>query len=195
MELGPHSVCNVLDSNGLCNVVSLSGDVHAHFSGLVMDGYDAAEPQPAAIEVVTAAISSLSMFDGVEQLSRRQNPNDIEAAVRKLIAYPDSDDPRRLVVNLDNTLLNGVNAGLAAAEGGSAAEVAVHDDSVNPHLRYANTDAHGYGTATVAADAMTVRLVTMETIVDHARRDQVKSVVTFVIPYQEEGEAPAIVKA
>ncbi len=53
------------------NVVSLSGDVHAHFSGLVMDDYDAAQPQPAAVEVVSAAISSLSMFDGVEQLSRR----------------------------------------------------------------------------------------------------------------------------
>lgn len=72
---------------------------------------------------------------------------------------------------------------------------ALHDDSVNPHLRYANTDAHGYGTATITSDAISVRLVTMETIVDHARRDRVKSVATFVIPHREAGEVPVIVKA
>lgn len=177
------------------NVVSLSGDVHAHFSGLVMDDYDVAQPQSAMVEVVTAAISSLSMFSAVEQLSRRQSPNATEAAVRSLITYPDSADPRRLVVNLDNTLLNGVDAGLAAAEGRAATEVAsLRDETVNAHLRFADTDAHGYGTATVAADAMTVQLVTMETIVDREQLDQVKSVAEFVIPYTDEGDAPVILK-
>ncbi len=184
-----------LRDNGIGNVVSLSGDVHAHFAGTVFDDYDAQNPEPAAVEVVTAAISSLSMFAGVERMSRRDRPTALEAAVRSLITYPDPDDPTRQIRNLDNSLLNGVEAGLAAAAGKSAEEVAAaRNPTVNPHLLHADTAAHGYGVATVTKDEMTVRLVTVETITDNARADRVESVVTFSIPHRENGGAPTIRK-
>ena len=184
-----------LRDNGIGNVVSLSGDVHAHFAGTVFDDYDARNPEPAAVEVVTAAISSLSMFAGTERLSRVDHPSALEAAVRSLIIYPDPDDPERLIRNLDNSLLNGVEAGLAAAAGKSAEEVAAaRNPAVNPHLLHADTAAHGYGLATVTKEEMTVRLVTMETITDNARADRVESVVTFAIPHRESGEALTIRK-
>jgi len=178
-----------LRDNGIANVVSLAGDVHAHFAGVVRDDYDSGDGEVAAVEVVTAAISSLSMYAGVERLSRRERPSALEAAVRRLIVVePPGEPPRN---NLDNTLLNGVAAGIAVADGADP-ETVVQDRSVNGHLRYARTDAHGYGLATVRSDRIDVKLVTMETITDAGRRDRVGAVARFVVPHRAQGEPPVI---
>ncbi len=178
-----------LRDNGIANVVSLSGDVHAHFAGVVKDDYDSERGEVVAVEVVTAAISSLSMYSGVEQLSRRERPSALEAAVRSLIVIEEPGQPPRN--NLDNTLLNGVAAGLAVAAGADPASV-TPVPTANPHLRYARTDAHGYGLATVRSDRIDVKLVTVETIVDNARTDRVREVAEFIIPHRESRQSPVI---
>lgn len=180
-----------LRNEGIANVVSLSGDVHAHFAGLVKNDYDDPAGEVLAVEVVTAAVSSQSMFEGVEVLSRRDRPSSLEAAVRSLIVVTDPDDPNRLMPNLDVTLLKGVDAGLAAAQGADPETLPV-DPQANPHLRHVDTSAHGYGLARVTAEEMQVRLVALETIIDNARADQVKSVARFRVPQHTAGESPVI---
>lgn len=168
----------------ILNMVSLSGDVHAHFAGHVMNDFDAVNQKTAAVEVVTAAISSQSLFEGVERMSRRANPNELEMEIRSLIAYRDPDDSNSLIQNLNNTLLNGVNSGLAAAQGKNSEEVsAVKDPKVNPHLLYANTDGHGYGLANISTSDITIKLVTLKTITNDIESDQVLEVSEFQIPY------------
>ncbi|WP_144634644.1 alkaline phosphatase D family protein [Bordetella genomosp. 13] len=51
-----------LKDNGIKNVVSLTGDIHAFFAGQVMDDYDAATPVPVMVDLVTAGVSSSSLF-------------------------------------------------------------------------------------------------------------------------------------
>ena len=179
-----------LKSTGIKNVVSLSGDVHAHFAGRIMDDFDASAPNAVMVEAVTAAISSLSMFSGVERSSRRSNPGNLESAVRSLVVFPDPDDPEQMIPNLDNTLLNGVQSGLAAARGETQEAVAAQrDPTVNPHLVHAETDAHGYGLATFSAAGAEIRLVTLRTIVDNGTTDQVRSVIKLQVPLAENGVA------
>ncbi|OHX17843.1 metallophosphatase [Chromobacterium amazonense] len=51
-----------LKSNGIANVVGITGDIHAFFAGPVMDDYDATSPTPVMVDLVTAGISSNSFF-------------------------------------------------------------------------------------------------------------------------------------
>lgn len=155
-----------LRAQGINNVVSLSGDYHAHFAGLVWADYDAAEPQSVMTEFVCAAVSSISQFTGLEQLSRRDSPDETESVIRRLITYDGrattdpADDP--FVINFNNTLLNGVAAGEKAAQTNSTSEaLALKHPRVNSHLKYADTAAHGYGLVRVTAGEITVELVTI----------------------------------
>lgn len=47
---------------GIQNVVALTGDIHAFFAGPVMDDYDAQDPHPVMVDLVTAGVSSNSFF-------------------------------------------------------------------------------------------------------------------------------------
>lgn len=51
-----------LKNNTIPNVVALTGDIHAFFSGPVMDDFDASSPTPVMVDLVTAGVSSTSLF-------------------------------------------------------------------------------------------------------------------------------------
>jgi alkaline phosphatase D len=51
-----------LKNNTIPNVVALTGDIHAFFSGAVMDDFDATTPVPVMVDLVTAGVSSTSLF-------------------------------------------------------------------------------------------------------------------------------------
>lgn len=51
-----------LKSAGIRNVVALTGDLHCFDAGVVMDDHDAASPQPVMVDLVTAGMSSESLF-------------------------------------------------------------------------------------------------------------------------------------
>jgi len=53
---------NHLVANKVSNVVAVTGDIHAFFAGVVWDDYNAANPKPAMVDLVTAGISSNSFF-------------------------------------------------------------------------------------------------------------------------------------
>ncbi|MBI3805175.1 MAG: alkaline phosphatase D family protein [Nitrospirae bacterium] len=161
-----------LRSNHIQNVVSLSGDYHAHFAGTVLDNYDVKPPEtgsPAMTEFVCGGISSVSLFAVGRQLSERENPTADEKLLQTLIRYDatpmDQVGENPIVNNLNNTLLNGVAAGLAAAETHSRAAIgAAKSPEVNRHLKYADTDGHGFGWVSVGTEAITVKLVTISGI-------------------------------
>lgn len=158
-----------LVSNGIRDVLSLSGDFHAHFAGVVLSNYDASSPAPAMAEFVCGSVSSVSMFAAARQLSERENPTENERLLQSLISYDATraDEPgeNRVTNNLNNTLLNGVIAGVAAAQTNALSAVeAAKDIEVNGHLRYADTDGHGYGRVSVAENEVKVKLVTLSSI-------------------------------
>lgn len=165
------------------NLVSIAGDLHAHFAGLIVDDYDSETPTPVAAEIVTAAISAQSMFESLESESRIENANELESMVRMLITYPDPENPNQVVRNADNSLINGVEAGIIAAQGGTAEDIeAARDPQANPHLSYADTDAHGYVRVTATSDSLRVSSVSIATITDDASTGAVATTREFRIP-------------
>jgi alkaline phosphatase D len=56
------SMMSFLSSNSINNVVALTGDLNAFFAGTVMNDFDATTPTPVMVDLVTAGISSTSLF-------------------------------------------------------------------------------------------------------------------------------------
>jgi len=56
------SLMSFLATNSINNVVALTGDLNAFAAGTVMNDFDAATPTPVMVDLVTAGISSTSLF-------------------------------------------------------------------------------------------------------------------------------------
>ena len=143
-----------LRSENIRNVVAISGDLHAHYGGLLMDDYDAASPAPVGVELVAAGISSNSELSFFESATRR-----LGQPVHDIITF---ETEGGFVDNMNMVLLKGTRAAVRYANTKDLAmALAVADDTANAHLRYADTNAQGYGTMSVTATGITATLVTI----------------------------------
>ena len=141
------------------NVVVISGDIHAHFAGSLMDNYDGATPAPVATEFVAGGISSNTIFSFFENAVRGQ-----PEALRDLITFDDTQfgGTLRLKNNLNTLVRFGTAAAQTATATGDAAQtLAAADPNSNPHLLFADTNAQGYGLMTVGATGVETTLVTV----------------------------------
>ncbi len=157
-----------LKDNGVRNLVSLSGDHHAHFAGLVLDDFDADSPTPVTADFCAAGISSSSQFAAVASaISAKATPG-LEAAVAPILALITYDatplgGSDTAVVNLNTLIRYGsVAATTASMTNDIAMAEAARNDKVNPHLRFVDTAANGYGIAAFDGSNAQITLVTIE---------------------------------
>lgn len=151
-----------LRTESIRNVVVLSGDIHAAFAGVVMDNYDAALPQlpqPVACELIAAGISSNSLFSFFEEGSRPPVP----AALRDLITTDASaGGGSAFTENFNLWLRHGTNsAGVFAAMKNLPLALSLADPTVNPHLKYVDTNSQGYGYVKITGEKIEANLVTI----------------------------------
>jgi alkaline phosphatase D len=152
-----------LKDQDIKNVVSLSGDHHAHFAGLVAVDYDADPQEPVMVDFVTAGISSNSQWAAVAAAVKGGIAGSVPA-VAQLIYYEatDPDGNQNTVVNLNTLILWGSHAATVAAETNDPAQIkAARDTTINPHLRHVDCHAYGYGLAHVTADGLNTTLVSI----------------------------------
>lgn len=170
-----------LQTEGIRNVVSLSGDIHATFAAVLMDDFDGATPMPVACELTAAGISSNSLFSFFEGASRA-----LPAALRGLIiADASAAGGSAYTENFNLWLRHGTNsAGLFAANKDLAAALAVADPANNPHLKYVDTNSQGYGYAKITGAQIVADLVTVNRpiVARPTYGAGVKRVATFTIP-------------
>ena len=146
-----------LKDQGIKNVVVLSGDVHASFAGVIMDDFDAATPAPVACELVAAGITSNSLFSFFEAATRPPVP----AALRGIITVDaTSAGGAKFTENFNLLLLQGTVAAGAFAQN-LAVVPQTFDPTTNPHLKYADTNAQGYGYVKVTGDEVKATIVTV----------------------------------
>ncbi len=147
-----------LRDQAITNLVVLTGDIHAHFAGVVMDDYDAPTPAPVGVELSVAGVSSNSLFSFYEEATRT-----VPVDVRGLITYDASaDGGSPFVENMNMLLQHGTaSANEMANSNDLAAALALSDPNANPHLRYADTNSQGYGLLTVDGTQMVAELVTV----------------------------------
>lgn len=178
--------------NSLSNVVSLTGDRHAHFAGLVYDDFDGDAPTPAVPEFAGTAISAGPRLKNQVAFSGG------DPEVDRLIVFDGRD------IGLEGAMLPALNAWLLfgheaaatfSATGDPDAARAAANPAVNPHLSYADTDALGYTVVRFTAEQAEAEFVTIE----QPDRDYgeagppVRRRVRFSVPAWQPGEAPTLV--
>ena len=188
-----------LKENGIRNVVSLSGDHHAHLVGLVHDDHDAAEQTPVMADFATAGISSSSQFASIAGAIEGAIPPGLEAAVApvlKLIVYDSTTlgGDQKAVVNLNTLLRYGSVAATTAAETHDLDAVEAARAQVNTHLRYADSGANGYGLASFDRSGAKITLVTIERPLTDVGDDGIgiRCRASFALPRTDEGDEPTL---
>lgn len=173
-----------LNTNNIKNVVVLTGDIHAHFAGVLVDDPDAAANAqvPVATELITAGISSNSLFSFYEAATRSAA---VPASLRALVTVDAAAAGfSAFTENLNLLILSGLGAAGAFAQTKSLAVAATQaDPTQNPHIRYADTNSQGYGYAKVTEAQIEAQLVTIERPIGGAGVvPPVKRVASFTIP-------------
>ena len=178
--------------NSLTNVVSLTGDRHAHFAGLVYDDFDGDAPTPAVPEFAGGSISA------GPRLKNQVTFSGGDPEVRRLMVFDGRD------VGLEGAMLPALNAWLLfgheaaatlSATGDPDAARAAANPAVNPHLSYADTDALGYTVVRFTTERAEAEFVTIE----QPDRDYgeagppVRRRVRFSVPAWQPGDAPTLV--
>ncbi len=176
-----------LKDESIGNVVVITGDMHAHFAGTLMDNYDTGTPTPVATEFVAAGISSNSVFSFFENAVRDQ-----PATLVELVMFDDTQFGGTVTRknNLNTLVKFGSGAAQVAANTGDAAQaVAAADPNSNPHLLFADTDAQGYGLMTLSASGVETTLVTVNRpTVDTGEEGQgIKRTASFSLPAGDAG--------
>lgn len=170
-----------LRTQNIKNVVVLTGDIHAHFAGVLVDDVDSATPTPVACELIAAGIASNSLFSFYEAATRA-----LPASLRGLVTVDASAaGGAPFTENLNLLVLHGLaSAGAFAATKNLTVALSQSDPTANPHIRYADTNAQGYGYVKVTEAEVEATLVT----VNRPIRDPLpnprgtKRTATFTIP-------------
>ena len=148
-----------LRTEGIRNVVVLTGDIHATFAGVVMDDYDGATPQPVSCELAAAGISSNSLFSFFEEGTRPPVPPELRALIT---VDASANGGSAFTENFNLWLRHGTtSAGAFAQTKNLAVALGAADPTVNPHLKYADTNSQGYGYAKITGTRVEASLVTI----------------------------------
>jgi alkaline phosphatase D len=173
-----------LKTEGIQNVLVITGDIHAQFAGLVMDDHEAATPAPVVVELIAAGISSNSTFSFFEYPTR----TGAGATQRFLVTYDATDfgGTQTYVENINLTLLYGTASANAMSQSNNFADAeAARDLTINPWLKYADTNSQGYGVLRLTSAGATCDLVTVNRpVVDSENGPGKKRTAHFTIPKQ-----------
>lgn len=147
-----------LRTQNIQNVVVLTGDFHAHFAGVLVDNPDIGAPTPVAVELIAAGIASNSLFSFYEAATRA-----VPASLRGLVTVDATAvGGDAFTENLNLLVLHGLaSAGAFAATRSLPIALSQSDPTANPHIRYVDTNAQGYGFLKITAAQIEASLVTI----------------------------------
>jgi alkaline phosphatase D len=181
-----------LRTNSIKNVVTITGDIHAHFAGIVMDDHDAATPNPVLVELIAAGVSSNSLFSFFEYPTR----TGAAGGLRYLVTYDSTSmgGTTKYVESINMTLLYGsASSQVMSTTNNFTMAMNNRDPNVNPHLKYADANAQGYGIMRVTSSGATADLVTVNRpVADNAAGPGKKRTAHFTIPRAGATDAPTL---
>lgn len=142
-------IMSFLRDDEIHNFVSLAGDNHNSFAGVLMDDFEAENQRIVGAEFSVCGISSTSVFHALASILDDDDP------FRNLITFDSRPfgGTNPLVENLNTTFLYGSKAAMAAAQNVSPDNLqAMKNPNQNPHLRYVDSAAYGIAVAEFDSD-------------------------------------------
>ncbi|MAM93655.1 alkaline phosphatase D family protein [Parvibaculum sp.] len=168
------------------NVISLSGDYHAFAAGRLPVDPDAETQRDAAVEFMTAAVSSSSMYSMADRRTRGSG------FFHRAVTLEDENGSEP---NWNNTLVNGLRAGILANYSRSDYLFdLVRNERASPGLDYIDADAHGYTLVTLDETQAEVVQVNVGDVLSDAGPEgsPVKCKTRFTVKRWAGGEEPAL---
>jgi alkaline phosphatase D len=152
------------------------------------------------VDIAAAGISSQSQWASVAGAVEGAVPPEqrpVVEPVLKLIVYDATElgGSAKAVVNFNTLIRYGAPAAaLAAATHDLAMVEQARNPDINPHLRYVDTAANGYGLATFDGAMARIHLITTERpLIDRGSDGaEVVGTASFVVPAFEAGEMPTL---
>lgn len=183
---------NYIAENKINNVVSLSGDRHAHFAGLVTD--KKVKPSGAIPEFAGAAVSARSRLAAQYDFSKKNEK------LKPLVGFNGKEHgyDQALMPSLNAWLLYGADAARTVSETGDPKKAESRaNPSVNPHMAYADNDAYGYYVARFNAKQLDIQFVSIpEPIKDYTEQgNPVLRRVNFQVQGWSRDKEPKITEA
>ena len=164
-------ILQALKSNGVQNVVSVAGDHHMHFAGLVLD--DNYRGDAVMAEFAVAGISSQPTARTLERIVPEDNP------LRGVVAFDRAIDGREDANAYNMSMIYGVRAtALTRRTGFEWVGRLARNSEQNPHLRLLDSAANGFLKLTVEPDSITAHHVTVALESESAR--QIRTIRTRV---------------
>lgn len=151
----PAERAEILDAAGKSGsrLVSLVGDRHAFYAGLLSPSLPPSSYSPVAAEFVVGSVSTPTVVEAAAHALPAGDP------LSALILVGTEQGP---VPTLNLTLRHGVRTSLAFARTGSLDEaLSERNPDVAPHLLFADAAGHGFATVEVRGDRMDVEFVAM----------------------------------
>lgn len=137
------------------NVVSLSGDRHAHYAGLVAVDHEAELPRYVMPDFTCSAISAFARGPFLARHLRRLGLGHLAEAT-----FVDSDGNQRTESTLNFFMRHGAKAAeVLASTGDPQQALDAADPSPNPHLHYADNSVNGYCVARFGKRAMECQFI------------------------------------
>ena len=186
-------ICSFIKNSGIDNVVSLTGDRHAHMAGVVYDDFDAEERTTVLPEFAGGAVSAVSRMMIQRELSAH------DEAVSKLVTFDsgvEKGHSQAVMPTLNSWMLFGHTTAEEIHNGAEPdAAASMRDPDVNPHLKYVDSDAHGYFVARMDNSACKVEFVSVfePTKLQPPDEAPVRRRVRFVVDKTSNGEEPDVV--
>lgn len=163
-----------IQQNKVTNLISLSGDNHNSFAGILSPNFETENPDVVGAEFSTCGVSSASVFSALVNIVEDDDP------LRPLITFDGTKHglEQKAVENLNTTFIWGTKAAATATETGSIEQAAkVKNPAQNPHLRYVDSNAYGIGIVTVAADKVSTEFITLPPPVDSDRKSPLRRAI------------------
>ena len=134
---------------GITNVVSLSGDRHANYAGMVAVDYEVSQPRYVIPDFTCTAISAFARGPFLSRQLEKLGLGQLATAP------PGIDDPFNAESTLNFFMRHGaVAADNLAKSGNPQASLQGVPTSPNPHLAYADNNVNGYSIARFEANHM-----------------------------------------
>ena len=183
-------LCSVVRDEKINNVVSLTGDRHAHIAGMVYDDFDSDAPNSVLPEFAGGAVSAVSRMNIQRELSAH------DPDISKFVSFDGKAHgyDQAIMPSLNAWMLHGAGSANALFEGQSdEVVIGASDPGVNPHLNYVDADAHGFFVARIRPERMAVQYVSVFEPVTLTNNAEVRRRVNFHVDSWQPGDEPRIV--
>ena len=174
-----------IKNEDVVNVISLAGDNHNSFAGILSPNFEKEKPDIVGAEFSVCGVSSTSVFSALSGIVEKDNP------LRPLITFDGTKFglEQIAVENLNTTFLWGAKAAATATKTGRIEEAAKQKNPLqNPHLRYVDSNAYGIGLVTFSSDSVTTEFITLPPPVDENRKQPLRrTILSFPVQNNESG--------